>query len=95
MITCTINATPFNDARTSTHERDAHAFEQLQSFIANLIDDHVRDEMHDANECDITFKIHLRNNNDTTQMIITHDIEYETIRDINSIDQQLIIARYD
>ena len=99
MITLKINATSFNDEQTSTHENDRDAFDALHEHIAYLIDAHVRDEMHDANECDITLKIHLRNvDNDikhNTQMIVTHDCEYENIINVDEINPDYIVARYD
>ena len=94
--TLKINASPFNDDETSTHNNARDAFDALHEYISELIDNHVRDEMHDCNECDITFKIHLRDFvDDKTRCIVTHDCEYENIVNVDEINPEYIIARFD
>jgi hypothetical protein len=87
-------ATTFNDETMSTHDDERDAWNVLQSQIATMIDEHVRDEMHDCNECDITIRYHVRYDDcGNVRVVVTHDIDYENIDNIDTIDKQSIIAQ--
>lgn len=91
----TMHATPFNDETTSTHDDECDAWNALHEHVATMIDEHVRDEMHDCNECDITIRYHVRYDAcGNVRIVVSHDVNYDNVENVNAmIDKQSIIAR--
>jgi hypothetical protein len=74
--------TPFDD-EMSMYNCDINiARKTLIEQLSTFIDDQLRDEMHDCNDCDMTIKIRLRHREQHVDSIrVIDSIEYEQLND--------------